>query len=375
MTPPIERSGDLAGPGGTRLLDLELRRGALLLGHAAPAADPDGAPRLRAALAARFPRLGPWRVFPSRRAAVERLVAVARAGRGPEIVRFRGCRHLFGDEPEPDPAATTRRGVVQLGADAPLDALGQRWLRLNDSATVEAYLAHAGSRVAAVLVEPVPLRVNLAVPAPDFLPRLRAACDAAGAWLVADEGASGLRFGAAGSTARLGVEPDAVVLGEAIADGAPFGAFALRTGLDDESADAGPAEPSGGASPIAVAGALAALEATADPGFLPRIDGLGARLAVGLERAAAGTDRPAAVARLGSAVGLTFPRPGIADPTHPGRFDRRRTASLVARAAAGGVYLSPNPMDPLFVCGAHAPADIDAAVRVLREALEAEDDA
>jgi glutamate-1-semialdehyde 2,1-aminomutase len=348
-------------------IDLELRRGAALLGRAPPdlrSSDPALAGRLRDALAARFPRHGPWRLYSSRGEAVAAVLAACRSPERPRIVRFRGCRHLHEDEPEPNPSDDrTWRPAIAVATDLEADDLR---LRFNDSATLEAFLDRAGAGVASVLLEPVPLRMSLVVPAPDFLPRVREASARSGAWLIFDEGASGLRFGATGSGPRFGVEADALVFGEALAAGLPLGAAALRSGLEgpglEETGASGP-------SPAALAASLECIAAVNGPDFNVRIDSLGARLAVGLELACADLDRPAAIERLGSAVGLVFPRGGPADPAAPGRYDRARYAALVRRLTAEGVRLSPHPMDPIFVSASHTPADIDRALDAFRLAL------
>ncbi|HKE02270.1 MAG TPA: aminotransferase class III-fold pyridoxal phosphate-dependent enzyme [Planctomycetota bacterium] len=360
-------------------IDLDASRGAALLGR--PVARPPFAPRadlaaaLASALRARF-GFGPWHLFASRGAAVAALLEASRGRGRDEVVRFRGCRHLHDDDPEADPKdADAWRPVVRLATLGDLDASGFRRLRFNDAATLEAHLERSRERVGAVLVEPVPLRMSVAPPAPDFLPRARAASSAQGTWLVFDEGASGLRFGARGTAARVGAEPDAIVLGEALASGSPLGAVALRDGAPgkeaaDASLAAGAALPDAGA----MAEALGVLEATAAPGFHARLDALGARLAVGLDLAASGSDRPAEVVRFGSAVALVFPKTALSDPSLPARYDRDRYLTLTRRIAAEGVRMSPHPMDPLFLSAMHSLEDIDRATLVFRRALEDDDD-
>jgi ornithine--oxo-acid transaminase len=83
-------------------------------------------------------------------------------------------------------------------------------------AALEAY----GSRVVAVLIEPIQGEAGVVVPPPGFLAQVRALCTSAGALLIADEIQSGLgRVGTTFACAAEGVVPDAYLLGKALGGG------------------------------------------------------------------------------------------------------------------------------------------------------------
>jgi ornithine--oxo-acid transaminase len=72
----------------------------------------------------------------------------------------------------------------------------------------------------AVLLEPIQGEAGVVVPPPDYLPTVRATCDAAGILLVADEIQSGLgRTGTTLACEVVGVRPDLVTLGKALGGG------------------------------------------------------------------------------------------------------------------------------------------------------------
>lgn len=72
----------------------------------------------------------------------------------------------------------------------------------------------------AVLLEPVQGEAGVIVPPADYLPAVRAACDAHGALLIADEIQSGLgRTGTTLACDLVGVVPDLVTLGKALGGG------------------------------------------------------------------------------------------------------------------------------------------------------------
>jgi ornithine--oxo-acid transaminase len=77
-----------------------------------------------------------------------------------------------------------------------------------------------GSRVVAVLVEPIQGEAGVVVPPPGFLAGVRALCTANGALMIADEIQSGLgRTGYTFACSAEGVVPDAYLLGKALGGG------------------------------------------------------------------------------------------------------------------------------------------------------------
>jgi acetylornithine/succinyldiaminopimelate/putrescine aminotransferase len=92
------------------------------------------------------------------------------------------------------------------------------------------HLDRIDASVAAVVVEPIQGEGGVRVPPDEFLPALRARCDAVGALLVCDEVMTGL--GRTGGTwfacEHWAVVPDVLVLAKALGGGLPLGAFISR---------------------------------------------------------------------------------------------------------------------------------------------------
>lgn len=89
-------------------------------------------------------------------------------------------------------------------------------------------------KIGAILVEPVQARGGINVPPPEFLPRLRALCDAHGALLVCDEIYTG--FGRTGkwfACEHSRVSPDLICLGKALTGGFPLSACVGRADVMD----------------------------------------------------------------------------------------------------------------------------------------------
>ncbi|MEH0927495.1 4-aminobutyrate--2-oxoglutarate transaminase [Micromonospora sp. CPCC 205558] len=114
--------------------------------------------------------------------------------------------------------------------------------------------------VAALLIEPIQGEGGFVVPAPGFLPALRAWATAAGVVFVADEIQTGFcRTGDWFACQHEGVEPDLVTVAKGIAGGLPLAAVTGRAELMDAVHLGGLGGTYGG-NPIACAAALATIE-------------------------------------------------------------------------------------------------------------------
>jgi ornithine--oxo-acid transaminase len=89
-----------------------------------------------------------------------------------------------------------------------------------DLAALRSAFGRFGSRIVAVLIEPIQGEAGVIVPPPGFLAGVRELCTSAGALMIADEIQSGLgRVGATFACSLEGVVPDAYLLGKALGGG------------------------------------------------------------------------------------------------------------------------------------------------------------
>jgi ornithine--oxo-acid transaminase len=89
-----------------------------------------------------------------------------------------------------------------------------------DLAALRSVFSAYGSRVVAVLVEPIQGEAGVVVPPPGFLTGVRSLCTSMGALMIADEIQSGLgRVGTTFACELDGVVPDAYLLGKALGGG------------------------------------------------------------------------------------------------------------------------------------------------------------
>ncbi|MFB9962140.1 aspartate aminotransferase family protein [Sinosporangium siamense] len=121
---------------------------------------------------------------------------------------------------------------------------------------------------ACLIVEPVLGNGGNIVPPEGYFQTLRKICDDLGILLIADEVQTGVgRVGSFFASARMGIEPDIIVLGKGLGGvGLPIGAVLMRQELDVLE----PADHSftGGGNLLALAAAHATLDVVGDEGFL-----------------------------------------------------------------------------------------------------------
>jgi 4-aminobutyrate aminotransferase len=163
--------------------------------------------------------------------------------------------------------------------------------------------------VAAVIAEPV--RSTPSIPHPDYWPRIRAACDRAGALLIFDEIPQGLgRTGRMFACEHWSVVPDILVLGKGLGGGIlPMAAIVTRPDLD-VMADRALGHYTHEKNPVTCAAALATIAVIENEGLVERARDLGTH-ALARMREMAGRRRLIGDVRgLGLLMGIALVRDG-----------------------------------------------------------------
>ena len=136
-------------------------------------------------------------------------IRVARGFTGRDLlIKFAGGYHGHADSL----LVAAGSGALTLGAPSsagvPAGAARDTLvLPYNDAQAAAAAFAEFGGKIAAVIVEPVAGNMNMIAPRADFLPALRAHCDAAGAVLIFDEVMTGFRIAPGGRRRFLAFAP------------------------------------------------------------------------------------------------------------------------------------------------------------------------
>jgi glutamate-1-semialdehyde 2,1-aminomutase len=231
--------------------------------------------------------------------------------------------------------------------------------RYNDLDSVDAALAAHDGDVAAIMVSPFRHDAfhDQEMPAPDFLPGLRARCDRLGAVLVLDDVRAGFRLHLGGSGESVGVQPDLTCYCKALGNGYPIAACLGRDALRDAATRVF-FTGSYWTSAVPMAAALACLQELEATGGIAYMARIGTELRAGMERQAA---------THGLAIRYTGPPaiPFLTFDADEGSFERSRI--FAAACASHGVYLHPH--HNWFLSTALADADVARVLEVTDEAF------
>jgi glutamate-1-semialdehyde 2,1-aminomutase len=376
---------------GQQYIDYIGSWGPAILGHADPGvlevvaaaarnglsfgAPTEGELRLAEALVAAIPSIETVRLVSSGTEATMSAIRVARGHTGrSRIVKFEGCYHGHGD------SLLVKAGSGALTLGQPSSAgvppeLAQHTLVLdyNNAEAAEQLFAQMGDTIAAVIVEPIAGNMNLVLPEPGFLQRLRELCTRHGTVLIFDEVMTGFRVGAGCAQGLYGITPDLTTFGKVIGGGMPLGAFGGRRDVMEKVAPVGPVYQAGTLSgnPVAVAAGLATLERVLAPGFFARLEATTQSLCESLCAAGRAAGVPISAQCVGGMFGLYFrdsPPRNFADVM---QSDVTAFNTFFHRMLEAGVYLAPSAFEAGFVSIAHTAEDIAHTAQAASRALAA----
>ncbi len=247
-------------------------------------------------------------------------------------------------------------------------------LKYNHAAGLEAAFDEHGQDIAAVIVEPVAGNMGCVQASPEFRQALRDVTRRQGAVLIFDEVMSGFRVAYGGAQELFDVAPDLTTLGKVIGGGLPVGAYGGRAEIMDHVLPAGKVFQAGTLSgnPLATAAGIATLKVLRDDHPYEALGRLTARLAAGLQEAAAAADVPCTIGRLGAMMTLFFSRQPVTDWDVAARCDTKRYARYFWGMIERGVYLPCSQYEALFLSTAHTDRDVDETMAAAREVLAEE---
>jgi glutamate-1-semialdehyde 2,1-aminomutase len=280
------------------------------------------------------------------------------------VVKFEGCYHGAADPF----LVAAGSGAATIGVPSspgvPAAVTANTLLApYNDLDRVEALFRDSAPSIAAVLVEPIAGNMGVVPPLPGFLEGLRELCTRHGALLVFDEVMTGFRVGWSSAQGRLGVKPDLTCLAKVIGGGLPVAAYAGPRALMQRIAPAGDVYQAGTLSgnPIAVAAGRATLDVLAANGgrAYRELETTSARLARGIEEAAARHRVPCVVQRCGSMLSFFLTTGSVRSQDDVDASDRKSWSRVFHLLLEHGVHLPPSPYETLFVSTAHDEGEIE----------------
>jgi glutamate-1-semialdehyde 2,1-aminomutase len=236
--------------------------------------------------------------------------------------------------------------------------------RYNDLDDVRAQLKEHGSKVAAIIVEPVAGNMGCVPPREGFLEGLRTICDEHGALLIFDEVMTGFRVAYGGAQTRFGVRPDITTLGKIIGGGMPIGAYGASRELMQLVSPLGPMYQAGTLSgnPVAVASGRATLSVLRNSSIYDDLEERSGEFQSGVHAAADKHNVPITMNRVGSMWTIFFTEGPVTDFDTANQSNRERFSRFFHLMLAEGVYLPPSQLEAAFFSAAHAKKDISQMI-------------
>ncbi len=195
---------------------------------------------------------------------------------------------------------------VQAG----FEPLVQGFLRVpyNDLEALQV-IARNSPNVVAVLIEPIQGEGGVQVPDDNYLPGVRALCDAHGWLMMLDEVQTGMcRTGAWFAYEHSGARPDLMTLAKALGNGMPIGACLAR-GDAAQVFKPGNHGSTFGGNPLACSAALAVIDTLEQDKMAARAQYLGTRMLSGFAAALAGNSHVVQIRGKGLIIGIELDRP------------------------------------------------------------------
>jgi glutamate-1-semialdehyde 2,1-aminomutase len=377
---------------GNTYLDFVNSWGALILGHAHPAvvaaiteaarngttfgAPCEGEVELAERIVASYSALEQVRFVSSGTEAVMSAIRLARAFTGRDlIVKFSGCYHGHADHL----LVAAGSGLATFGRPSSAGVpeaftACTRVLPLDDEAALEALFAKEGSRIAAVIIEPVPANHGLLLQRKEFLETLRKVTSQHGTLLIFDEVISGFRLARGGVSELTGIVPDLATFGKVIGGGMPVGAFGAPRKIMARLAPDGDTYQAGTLSgnPVAMASGIATLDVLIKQNGWQKLEALGAELEALLEPVLAKAGFPVHLTRQGSLFWMSFHEGGAPRTAAPlTEAASKRFSALFHAMLDRGVYLPPSAYEACFLSLAHTSADLHRFTQSLSESFAA----
>jgi len=376
---------------GNRYLDFVGSWGPLILGHAHPAliqAVRDAAQRgtsfgapsrpeieLAEMVVASYPGMEQVRFVSSGTEAVMSAVRLARGVTERDlVVKFSGCYHGHVDYL----LVAAGSGLATFGkpsSDGVPEAFAglTRVLPLDDDEAVKALFAKEGSKIAAIIIEPVPANNGLLLQRPKFLATLREECTKHGALLIFDEVISGFRLGVDGAAGHYALKPDLATFGKVIGGGMPVGAFGGSREIMKNLAPEGGVYQAGTLSgnPVAMTAGLTTLRYLQEHRAWRTLEELGSYLEERVGKVLETSPVPASLVRIGSIFWIAWasstpPRAAEAIDENAGLYYGKVFHGLLER----GIALAPSAYEVGFLSLAHTEKDVDRLADGLAEVLE-----
>ena len=242
-------------------------------------------------------------------------------------------------------------------------------LPYNGQKELESAFSSHGSKLAAVIIEPIAGNMSLIRPAEEFIDKLAKLCARHGALLISDEVMTGFRASSGLAIRDLyGVEPDLACMGKVIGGGLPAAALGGRREIMEQLAPLGPVYQAGTLSgnPVALSAGFAALKLL-DRASHKHLAQHGEQLCESLCEKARSAGVEFSAQSVGAMAGIYFAKQPPKDLAQISACDQTRFRSFFHSMISLDVLLPPSMFEALFIGLAHD----EGTLRRTAEAAEA----
>ena len=290
-----------------------------------------------------------------------------------KIIKFSGCYHGHGDFL----LVKAGSGATTLGIPdskgVPDDfARNTITLPFNNLNAVKKAVKAEASKIAAIILEPVPGNMGVVLPQEGFLRGLQELCHETGIVLIFDEVMSGFRVAWGGAQSLYGVIPDMTCLGKAVGGGLPVGAFGGKKEIMEVLAPLGPVYQAGTLSgnPLAVVAGLETLKILAQPGTYEKLSKSSEYLVEETKKIAHKAGVKIYISRVGSMFTLFFASQEVIDYDTALKSDTVVFSRYFHLMLQGGIYLAPSQFEANFISLAHSQENLDKTLEVMTKTFK-----
>jgi glutamate-1-semialdehyde 2,1-aminomutase len=376
---------------GKEYIDYVLSWGPMILGHAhseVVAAIRDmalkgtsfGAPTLMETqmanlISTAIPSIELLRMTSSGTEATMTAIRLARGFTGRDLIaKFDGCYHGHSDSL----LTKAGSGMATLGIpDSPGVPAGLARLTLNlpynDIAALEKAIDVYGSRLAAIIVEPVAGNMGVVPPQRGFLEKLRKLTAKNGIVLIFDEVITGFRFTFGGYQNLAGINPDLTCLGKIIGGGMPVGAIGGKRKIMEKLAPTGDIYQAGTLSgnPLAMIAGLTTLKILKmKKSSFSALDEKTIQLCHHLEKLFISNGIAVCINRVHSMFTIFFQQGPVYDWNTARKSDTKMFARFFHGMLKNGIWFAPSQYEAGFLSFAHTDKDIDKTIDACSKTLK-----
>ncbi|MBI3605069.1 MAG: glutamate-1-semialdehyde 2,1-aminomutase [Nitrospirae bacterium] len=321
-----------------------------------------------------FPSIEMVRMVSSGTEAAMSALRLARGYTGRDkILKFEGCYHGHSDSL----LVKAGSGLATLGipdsAGIPKDfAKHTLTVPYNDLEAVRRTAKTIGSRLAAIIVEPVAGNMGLVPPFRGFLEGLREICDLYDIVLIFDEVITGFRLSYGGAQQYYGVAPDLTCLGKIIGGGLPVGAYGGKRKIMSQISPSGPVYQAGTLSgnPLAMTAGITALKILKKKKPYQDLEEKTAILVEEIRQAGKKENIPLSINQIGSLFTPFFTSISVTDYPSAKTSDTRRYGKFFNLMLKEGVYLPPSQFETAFLSTEHGEKELEKTIQAARKAFK-----